>query len=438
MRTLMWFTRDLRLEDNAALHACRHADQLLCVFVVEPAWFEPGPWQCKPLGSHRWRFLWQTLQDLENQLHSRGQRLHIAWGDPRKVIPDLCHSYRIDRLCVSHQPGSYEARHLQHIRTAMPGLAVNAYASLTLFEPRDLPFAINELPGTFSGFRRLVEKHRLAPAKPIPAPVTLPPAPGVPDDDRRQLPPVPTDPTKPLMTGGSRAAEAHVSTYMSGGFLATYKETRNALDDWTASGKFSPWLANGSLSVRSLWHAVATFEQEVVSNDSTYWMQFELLWREYFYWYAIAHQGRLFARDGVQRIKRHGSFYPQRFRAWQEGNTPYPIVNACMKQLKATGYMSNRGRQLVASCLVHELAMDWRYGAAWFEEQLLDYDVASNYGNWQYLAGVGADPRGWRQFDLAKQARQYDPDGAFVQRWQGDSKQQVPLYTVDAADWPIG
>lgn len=97
--------------------------------------------------------------------------------------------------------------------------------------------------------------------------------------------------------------------------------------------------------------------------------------------------------------------------------------------------MSNRGRQLVASCFVHELELDWRYGAAFFEQQLIDYDVASNWGNWQYLAGVGADPRGHRRFDLQKQAHQYDPDGEFIKRWNGNV--ESTLDWIDAADWPV-
>jgi deoxyribodipyrimidine photo-lyase len=107
-----------------------------------------------------------------------------------------------------------------------------------------------------------------------------------------------------------------------------------------------------------------------------------------------------------------------------------------MKQLNSTGYMSNRGRQLVASCLVHELGLDWRYGAAYMEQQLIDYDMASNWGNWQYLAGVGADPRGHRQFNLAKQTQTYDPDGLFIERWQGNNADSTLDYT-DAADWPV-
>jgi deoxyribodipyrimidine photo-lyase len=107
-----------------------------------------------------------------------------------------------------------------------------------------------------------------------------------------------------------------------------------------------------------------------------------------------------------------------------------------MKQLNSTGYMSNRGRQIVASCLVNELRLDWRFGAAYFEQQLLDYDVASNWGNWQYIAGVGMDPRGGRHFNIEKQTRQFDPEGAFIREWQGETT-STQLDSVDAADWPI-
>ena len=172
------------------------------------------------------------------------------------------------------------------------------------------------------------------------------------------------------------------------------------------------------------------------ANDSTYWIYFELLWREYFYWYARRYKRQLFRFGGIQNQAPLTSFYAHRFQQWKKGETPFPIVNACMHQLNETGYMSNRGRQLVASCLVHELGLDWRYGAAYFESQLVDYDVASNWGNWQYLAGVGADPRGSRQFNLEKQTEMYDPHMEFIDRWQGRCA-GAHLDSVDMVDWPI-
>lgn len=440
MRTLYWFTRDLRLHDNAALLAASRASMLLCVYVVDPSWFVPGPLQSKPLGRHRWRFLWQSLMTLERNLRALGQRLHIAYGHPEDIIPALAHSHTINLIVRSRQPGTREARQWHTIQDRLPDTAMQEFETLSLFTQGALPMSLAELPDTFSQFRKHNEKtgERGPTALRIRPLSALPPAPGFPEDNRGECPPVP-DPIHPTaFSGGETSGLARLQEFLFGNHsIVHYKQTRNALDEWDASSKFSPWLANGSLSAREVADTIAQYERDQVSNESTYWLWFELLWREYFYWYALKHGVNLFRRDGIQRKRRQVSFYGHRFKAWCEGNTEYSLVNAAMNQLRETGYMCNRGRQLVASCFVNELELDWRYGAAWFEEQLIDYDVASNYGNWQYLAGVGADPRGRRRFNLEKQARQYDPAGEFVKSWNGHAQQPVGLHTVDAADWPV-
>ncbi|WP_265092008.1 DASH family cryptochrome [Marinobacter sp. 1-4A] len=443
MRTLYWFTRDLRLHDNAALLAASKANMLLCVYAVDPRWFTPGPMQSKAMGTHRWRFLWQSLMALERSLRALGQRLHIAYGKPEEVIPALVHNHGISCVIRSRQPGTREAGQWQTLQSKLPDTAFQEFETLSLFTEGSLPTSLEELPETFSQFRKQIEQtgERGPSLLRIRTLTALPPAPGFPEDNRGECPPV-DDPLHPCaFSGGEQTGLARLQEYLFGNHaICEYKQTRNALDafgEWDASSKFSPWLADGSLSAREVAEAIAHYERTETQNESTYWLWFELLWREYFYWYALKHGADLFRRDGVQRKRRPVTFYGHRFKAWCEGNTQYPLVNAAMNQLRETGYMSNRGRQLVASCFVNELELDWRYGAAWFEEQLIDYDVASNYGNWQYLAGVGADPRGLRRFNLEKQAQQYDPAGTFVTNWRGQAKQPVGLHTVDAADWPI-
>ncbi|MCM0614150.1 DASH family cryptochrome [Marinobacter sediminum] len=440
MRTLYWFTRDLRLHDNAALLAASKSDMLLCVYVVDTRWFQSGPLQSKAMGDHRWRFLWQSLMALERSLRPLGQRLHIAYGEPERVIPELVHSHRIERVIRSRQPGTTEARQWQAIKDGVPGTLFQQFETLSMFTEGSLPMDLQDLPDTFSQFRKQVEKtgERCSERLRIRTLTALPPPPGFPEDNRGDCPAI-AEPLHPLLfTGGEEAGQQQLREFLFVRHaIDNYKETRNALDTWDASSRFSPWLANGSLSVREVAETIAEYEHSETKNDSTYWLWFELLWREYFYWYALKHGADLFRRDGVQRKRRPVTFYGHRFKAWCHGNTEYPLVNAAMNQLRETGYMSNRARQLAASIFVNELELDWRYGAAWFEEQLIDYDVASNYGNWQYLAGVGADPRGLRQFNLEKQAKQYDPLGTFVDRWGGHADQPVGLHTVDAADWPI-
>jgi deoxyribodipyrimidine photo-lyase len=183
------------------------------------------------------------------------------------------------------------------------------------------------------------------------------------------------------------------------------------------SSKFSAWLALGCLSPRYIYEQVRAYETQRIKNDSTYWLIFELLWRDYFRFIAHKHGKKIFRSSGL-----HGVTIPwqqdwKRFELWCAGETGYPLIDANMRELAATGFMSNRGRQNVASFLTKNLGIDWRMGAEWFESLLIDYDVASNWGNWNYSAGVGNDARGFRYFNILKQAQDYDPDGHYVQHW---------------------
>lgn len=220
----------------------------------------------------------------------------------------------------------------------------------------------------------------------------------------------------PFRGGAQAAYERLVHYFWNTQSLSRYKETRNGLIGADYSSKLSPWLANGSISARAIYHEVEQYEAEIGANDSTYWLKFELLWREYFKFVAMKHGRRIFSPGGIQGKKVVWKDDPQLFRQWACGSTGDRFVDANMRELLYTGFMSNRGRQNVASYFVHQLRQDWRKGAAWFESLLLDYDVASNYGNWMYAAGLGNDPRD-RVFNTGRQASMYDPDGAYRNLW---------------------
>lgn len=438
---LYWFSNDLRVTDNPLLaQAANECQQLLCLYVLPPELRQPNRYGLRSLGDQRWRFLQRSLSDLHQQLQARGQQLLVLQQNPLHSLAELISQHGIAAIYFSQHAGYYERRYQQLLRQRYPFMHINSAATHTLFDPLQLPFKQTELPDSFSKFRRLLEtanlRAHISPAQAAPLALPRSPLAGAAVQQCWQQLPAPITVADHPWQGGSSAGLVHLQHYFASAAPQHYKETRNALDDWSSSTKFSAWLADGSLSVRQVLAALAQHEQQFGANDSTYWIWFELLWREYFQWYAHAHGKRLFNFAG---LKQHGpstSFYPARFQKWCSGNTPYPLVNACMRQLNQTGYMSNRGRQLVASCLVHELQLDWRYGAAYFEQQLIDYDVAANWGNWQYLAGVGADPRGHRRFDLDKQARQFDPHGQFIRHW-GNPSASATLDHCDAADWPI-
>jgi deoxyribodipyrimidine photo-lyase len=184
------------------------------------------------------------------------------------------------------------------------------------------------------------------------------------------------------------------------------------------SSKFSPWLANGSLSPREIYYELKKYEEEFGSNESTYWLVFELLWRDYFRFMMKKHRHQFFLQTGIKPTDSPKKYNNQELlNQWINGNTGVDFIDANMIELKLTGFMSNRGRQNVASYLCNDLKLDWRYGAAYFEQQLIDYDVCSNWGNWAYLAGVGKDPRGNRYFNITKQADNYDSKKQYRILW---------------------
>ena len=182
------------------------------------------------------------------------------------------------------------------------------------------------------------------------------------------------------------------------------------------SSKFSPWLANGSISARTIFWMVRKFEREHFKNQSTYWLIFELIWRDYFKYISLKHQNNIFKIGGILHKDYEWKTDERLVNKWINGETYSSFVNANMIEMKSTGWMSNRGRQNVASYFAKELLLDWRIGAAYFESLLIDYDVHSNYGNWMYVAGVGNDPRD-RKFNVNLQADRYDPNGKYQNMW---------------------
>ncbi len=429
MRHLHWFRNDLRLADNPALASHAAAQSLLCLYILP----KPRPWfQQVGLGPQRDRFLRESLRELQAELQQHGQDLMVLEGSPELVIPDLVARFSITELSTNATHGSYETDQLLFLQQKL-SIPVEVHRGNTLFTESQLPFDLDAMPKVFSPFRRKVEAIRVD--APLNNDLYLPPPPAAQFDaiPKSAGSPHPGLPIPGGRTAGLRRLRQFIFDDEA---IGQYKQTRNCLDGMTGSSTLSPWLANGNLSVREVAHAIFRYERERLSNESTYWLFFELLWREFFYWRALVDGRKLFKLRGNQGQCHSCSFEPRAFARWCAGDTDYPLVNALMRQLVATGWMSNRGRQIAASCLIHECNIDWRYGAAFFERHLIDYDVGSNYGNWQYIAGAGADPRGGRHFNIDKQMAQHDPEGLFTHKWGGFRPTQ-PKHVVDAADWPI-
>jgi len=197
---------------------------------------------------------------------------------------------------------------------------------------------------------------------------------------------------------------------------STYFKTRNGLVGRDFSTQFSAFLSNGLLDVRYLYNEVKDFEKVNGANKSTYWIIFELLWREFFFHHYQNWQTSYFSEYGL-----HGKKTFLRTKSYEikelKKLSPNDFFTAALNELEQTGFQSNRVRQIFASIWLNDLDLNWHSGADLFERYLIDYDVFSNYGNWMYLAGVGVDPRGKRYFKLTKQLGQYDPDGLYIKKW---------------------
>lgn len=435
MRTvLFWFRNDLRLHDQLALQAACAPDTLYLLPVLcLPDVQQTSPWGFARIGPHRRAWWGCAIHSLAQDLQGLGCPLLICSAPASTALPALARAVGADTVVCEAIAAPEEQVDVEALRAA--GLHVHTVWHSSLLDPAALPWPIQQLPTVFTPFQQAVEQAGMRPAPPLPKPSALPEwLPGVPaqyvHDSAVALAAFTafsgeapaTDPRSafpyqaPTQDGGESGAMAHLAQYLARGLPTHYKRTRNGLVGLDYSSKWSPWLATGALSPRQALAQLRQFEAEHGASDGSYWLWFELLWRDYFRFLHLQHGLALYRTRGLGPA-RDTPHDKTAFAAWCAGQTGQPLVDAALRELAATGYLSNRLRQVAASYLIHDLACDWRAGAAWFEHQLLDYDVYSNQGNWLYIAGRGTDPRGGRRFDPLQQAAAYDPDGAYQRLW---------------------
>ena len=407
------------------------------------------PYEAARIGRGRWAypmefprasprrlgFLLQAIDGLREEWHAAGSALHVMRGNAAVCIAALASELGVREVHTAPCLAYDERRENADVERALAarGIALVVHDETTMIAASDLPFSLGELPDVFSSFRRTVEK-----ACRVRVPLAVPIIAGLSEalrtDARERAETVCADPvfeaaraaaheTDPRAGYTCHAGRAHGLGRIRRWFwetdcIAQYKETRDGLVGADFASRLSPWLALGTLSPREVAAEIRRYEQERVANESTYWLFFELLWRDYFHFWVRRWQGHAFKASGVLGRTPCGTQDTEAFAAWCAGSTGEPFVDAGMRELKATGQLSNRARQNVASWLARSAGVDWRWGAAWFESHLIDFDVGPNWGNWQYVAGVGNDPRN-RTFDVRAQAERYDPDGAYRALWCG-------------------
>ena len=427
MRTIVvWFKTDLRLHDNETLvKAIAQGDSIIPVYCFDEAHFNNSEYGFQKTGSFRAQFLLESLIDLDSNLRELGSGLLILKGNPEVEIPKIVSQYKANKVVAKREVAFEERQTESKVQEALFKVKCEfqTFSTSTLYHAEDLPFSIKDIPDVFTNFRKKTEKDAVirpsfeSPSlvkSPIIEPIKLPTL----EELGLTFTKIDSRTAIVFEGGESKAIERLNHYFFESKCISNYKETRNGLIGTDYSSKFSAWLALGCISPRFIYRELQKYETEFGANDSTYWLVFELLWRDYFRFMMKKHQSNFFKQSGIKNNKlKLFSDNIQKLQDWIEGNTGADFVDANMIELKLTGFMSNRGRQNVASYLCNDLKLDWRLGAAYFEEQLIDYDVCSNWGNWAYLAAVGNDPRDNRYFNIEKQAAVYDTKRKYRDLW---------------------
>ncbi|MBQ4820408.1 DASH family cryptochrome [Aquimarina sp. MMG016] len=422
---LVWFRNDLRIQDNTSLcKAVSNHEKVIAIYFFDPRHYETNGYGFKKTEKYRAKFLLETVNDLKKNLEQLNISLFLYHQHPEDVLPQFLEGRNISKIYLQKEWTQEESDILNTVKksTARYHLEWLENYDQFLFHPDDVPFEIDQIPQVFTNFRKKCEK--LAAIRPSVYLATLSPEnkaenntniPQLVDlgyqefriDSRSAFP----------FKGGENQALLRIDEYFwQSKKLSYYKKTRNGLVGENYSSKLSAWLANGSISSRTIYNEVKKYEQQVDKNDSTYWLIFELIWRDFFKYISLKHRNNIFKIDGILNKEYEWKIDKKLIERWVNGETSEPFVNANMIELKNTGWMSNRGRQNVASYFAKELKLDWRIGAAYFESLLIDYDVHSNYGNWLYVSGVGNDPRD-RKFNVQLQSERYDPQYKFQNLW---------------------
>lgn len=425
-RIIVWFRNDLRVADNETLsRAILNGDEIVPVYCFDPRMWTENTLGFAKTGEFRTKFLIESVKDLRKSFRNFGGDLIILNGKPEEEVIEFAKKIKAKAIFFSKEVTSEEKnvdKSLEDAAFAL-GITTESFWQSTLYHIDDLSFPVSQTPEVFTHYRKSVEKMaKIRPTWPSPKTINFPSE--IIPSELGELPSLqtyglerPDQEAKSWLEveGGERPAFGRLQSYFwEKDLLKIYKETRNGLIGMDYSSKLSPWLAVGCISPRSIYEEVKRYEKERKKNDSTYWMIFELIWRDYFRFIAKKHGDKIFNLQGIKNQEDSWSRDKSQFEAWAEGKTGVPFVDSNMRELNSTGFMSNRGRQIVASFLVNDLEIDWTWGASYFESKLIDYDVCSNWGNWMYVGGVGNDPRENRYFNILRQAKNYDKNGDYI------------------------
>ncbi|MCX7935007.1 MAG: DNA photolyase family protein, partial [Planctomycetota bacterium] len=419
--SIVWFRRDLRLSDNAALTWAAKRGRVLPVFIWQPQ---------EETGAMGRAWLQRSLRLLGESLSAQGARLLVMEGAAELVLPRLARQFGAD-MVVWHrlyEPARQNEESRLRVALEKENIAWRDFPGYLLHEPWSLR-SRQEMPyRVFTPFWRALSAA-LDPRRPLAAPARLyGPARWPKGDIGREAAIAPARPLPGDWEVGERAAQSRLSVFCSSA-LAHYERRRDR-PDISGTSRLSPYLHWGEISPRQIWEAVSKTPE---ARARGIFLR-QIGWREFSY-YILYHFPQTIASPLRPAFRRFPWRYrPEELRAWQSGETGFPFVDAGMRELLATGWMHNRLRMVVASFLTKDLLGRWQDGAAWFFEKLVDADLANNIMGWQWTSGCGADAAPFfRIFNPCGQAKKFDPLGGYIRKWVPELRRLPTIWL--AAPW---
>lgn len=418
----------MRLTDNQALlEAMRAADQIVPVFILDPKLL-----RSRYVGDKRLAFLFEGLRRLEEQLEQRGAQLIIRRSSPVETLRSIMAESGAEAIFAESDVSPYARQRDDRVANQLP---LSLCGSPAIQPPGSVTKRNGEPYTVFTPFSRAWKNLPLPAPDQIPAAperIAIHPAVKNGEIDGGKIPGEPLQPAYAPFVAGEQEAMKRLNAFLDGPEAPIYQYSRDrdqpAID---GSSQLSPYLRFGMLSARlaasQAHEAIRQAVDEEARKSAEAWLN-ELIWRD-FYLHILYHYPQVRKRNfRLQGIAWRNS--PHDLKAWQQGRTGYPIVDAAMRQLVQCGWMHNRLRMIVASFLTKDLLIDWRHGEIFFMQHLLDGDPAANNGGWQWSAGTGTDAAPYfRIFNPVSQSQKHDPKGKFIRKWLPELA-QVPLETI--------